>query len=62
MKNKLKKDSRNSMMFGVCAGLSDYFNIDVIIFRLIFTCGFCFISGNFVIAYFILALVMPSDY
>lgn len=60
MKNKLRKDQKNSLFFGVCAGLSDYLKVDVIIVRLFFACGFIFI-GELLFVYLVLALVMPSE-
>lgn len=60
MNNNLQKDGKNAMIFGVCAGLSDYFNIDVIIIRLIFLVGTFFISFGFLVFYLILAVVIPE--
>lgn len=61
MKNKIGRDTYNSYIFGVCAGLSDYFNVDVILIRLIFLFGHFFISSNFLLVYLLLAIAMPEQ-
>ena len=45
---------------GVCAGLADYFNIDVVVIRAIFILGF-FCGGGFGLVYLILWLVIPEE-
>lgn len=35
-KKKLYRDTENGKIFGVCAGLADYFDVDVTIVRVIF--------------------------
>ncbi len=60
--HRLYKNSRNKVIAGVCAGLADYFNIDVAVVRIvavllvIFTPPF---SGFIVIGYIVAAIVMP---
>ena len=49
---KLKK-SQNSILFGVCGGLGEYFEIDPIVFRLAF-----FFLGFLWIPYFVLVAVL----
>ncbi len=62
MKNKkLCKSSKKKMIFGVCDGFANYFNIDVTIVRLIFVI-LAFIKFIGVILYLICAIVMPSDF
>lgn len=53
--------SRSSrMLFGVCGGLGDYFEIDPVIVRLAFVL-ITLAGGAGVLAYIILALVMPDE-
>jgi phage shock protein PspC (stress-responsive transcriptional regulator) len=56
----LRRSRKNKVIAGVCAGLADYFNIDMILVRLIWVLVVLF-SGIFpgVIAYFICWLVIP---
>ncbi len=54
------RDINNKIIFGVCAGLSEYYNVDVVIMRVIFLIGFLFMGITLVI-YLILALIMPID-
>lgn len=56
-KKRLKK-SRNKMIFGVCAGIAEYFDIDPTIVRLIFL-FVCLAGGSGILAYIIAAIVMP---
>lgn len=46
---------------GVCAGLADYFNMDVTLVRLIFAFGFFFTYAGFGLAYLILWAVVPEE-
>lgn len=53
--------SRNKQIAGVCAGIAEYFNIDPTLVRIAFVVGTIATSGPpFVIAYMILAWVMPK--
>jgi phage shock protein C len=58
---QLTRSTSDRMIAGVCAGLGEYLNIDPTVVRLLFVLGF-FLSGGFgmVIAYLILALVVPE--
>jgi len=61
MNNKrLYRVQAGKMLFGVCGGIADYFNIDPTLVRLgwvIFSC--C--GGAGVLAYIIAAIVIPSQ-
>ena len=60
MNNKFYKMKRNSMVSGVLAGLSDKWNFDVTLVRLLFV---IFTVANFgigVIIYIILASILPT--
>jgi len=59
-KNKrLYRDPDNSVISGVCGGLGAYFNIDPIIFRLIFVL-LLFAGGSSLLVYIILWIVLPK--
>ncbi len=49
------KDEVNGIFFGVCAGLADYFSLNVVLVRLVFMVPF----PPAWIIYFMLALVLP---
>lgn len=59
MKPKLYKDKKNKKLCGVCAGLAEYFNIDVSIVRILFFIGAWF-YGIFLILYIVCAIVLPD--
>lgn len=60
MSKKLTKgDPFDSMVSGVCLGLSDYFGIDVTILRFIWVIAILF-YGVGLIPYIILAIIMPD--
>lgn len=56
---KLYKSSTNRMVCGVCGGIGEYFNVDPTIVRLVWAIFAC--SGAGIIAYFIAAVIIPSD-
>jgi len=54
---KFKLDRKNGIIFGVCSGISNYVDVDVIIIRILMV---IFFSYTF-LPYLIMALVAPSD-
>ncbi|TFG89998.1 MAG: PspC domain-containing protein, partial [Candidatus Atribacteria bacterium] len=56
---KLYRDPENSVIAGVCGGLSAYFNMDPVIFRLLFVIFF-FAGGASILVYVILWIVLPK--
>ena len=58
-KRLTKGDPFDSMISGVCLGLSEYFNIDVTILRFICIITILF-YGCGLLPYFILAIIMPN--
>lgn len=56
----LKRDTKNSMLGGVCSGLGRYFNVEPLIFRLLFLVMF-FGAGAGPLLYLILWLLIPAD-
>lgn len=59
MDRKLYRDDFHKKIGGVCAGLAEYFNIDVTIIRVIFVLALIFHGGGFLI-YVILWIVLPK--
>jgi len=57
---KLKRSKSDKKIFGVCAGLAKYFDIDVTIVRIIFLIALLCVGGG-LLAYLICALVMPEE-
>jgi phage shock protein C len=56
---RLYKDSRNKLVSGVCAGIADYFGFDVTITRLVVVAGLVFFMPPTLIAYVLLAVLLP---
>lgn len=61
MKRQLFKSSMNRILFGVCGGIGEYFDIDPTIIRLIWViltlCGF----GAGIPIYIIAAIIVPEN-
>jgi phage shock protein PspC (stress-responsive transcriptional regulator) len=57
---KLYRDPENAILGGVCGGLSYYFRIDAVIFRLIFIGLGLFSLGFWIFIYVVLWLIVPS--
>lgn len=60
MDKKLYRSTKEKMVAGVCGGLSEYFDIDPAIVRVIFVVSL-FAGGAGVIAYIILWLIVPEE-
>ncbi len=56
---KLYKTVNNKVIAGVAGGLSEYFDVDVVIFRLLFVLLF-FFGGGGLLAYIIMWIVLPA--
>ncbi|MFW5888507.1 MAG: GIN domain-containing protein [Patescibacteria group bacterium] len=56
---RLYRDPDNAVLAGVCSGLGAYFNIDPVIFRVLFVISFLF-YGTSVLAYIVLWIAMPK--
>lgn len=54
------RDPRNVKLMGVCAGLSDYFNWNVIFVRTLAVIALIWSSGLTVIAYLALGFMLPA--
>lgn len=55
---KLYRSKKDQIIFGVCGGLADYFEIDPLIVRLVFV-ALLFGGGAGLIIYLLFALLMP---
>lgn len=60
MDRRLYKSQTNKVLFGVCGGLGEYFNIDPTIVRLILVLLVLF-AGTGILAYIVAALVIPKS-
>ena len=59
MKKKLRRNTKDGILFGVCAGLGDYLNVDVAFIRVIWALTIiCYGSG--LLAYLLSALFITN--
>lgn len=57
---RLYRSRQNRMIFGVCGGLGEYFNIDPTIVRVLFLASF-FLAGTGGILYIIMGIIVPES-
>jgi len=57
---KLYRSKNNRVIFGICGGLGEYFEIDPLVFRILFIL-LTFTGGSGIIIYLILAIIIPSS-
>ena len=57
---RLTRSTTNKTVAGVCAGLAEYFNVDVTLVRLLFVL-LVFLPGPSILVYIVLWLVIPPD-
>jgi len=57
--NKLYRNPRRGMIFGVCAGIAEYFGFDITVTRVIVAVGAFFSFPLIVVAYVLLGLLLP---
>lgn len=60
-KKSLYRLPKQGKISGVCAGLADFFGIDVTLIRLIFVVLALITGGGVVILYIILSIILPVD-
>ena len=58
-KGQLVRRTSEGKIAGVCAGLAHYFDVDPVIFRLVFV-GIVLLGGSGVLLYLLFWLVMPD--
>jgi len=54
---KFRLDRADGKVFGVCAGLASYMNVDPMVVRLVFVAGTIFGFGSFILIYLAIALL-----
>lgn len=58
---KLYRSTRDRKLAGVCGGIAEYFNMDSTLIRLLFVL-FTIAGGSGILAYIIMAIIMPVEY
>jgi phage shock protein C len=58
---KLYRSRNNRMIAGVCAGLAEFFGIDVTVVRLVFAAGALLGFGSFILVYLVMFVVVPEE-
>jgi phage shock protein C len=58
---QLYRSISNRMIAGVCAGIGEYSNVDPTIVRLMAVLLFFMSGGGMIVAYLIMALVIPEE-
>ncbi len=58
---RLKRSRTDRVIFGVCGGLANHFQVDAVLLRLLWTLAALFSIGFFVIAYLIMTFIMPEE-
>lgn len=58
---KVKRDSYNGVLGGVCEGLGEYFDIDPVIIRLMFIATSLMLGGG-IFTYLIAWIIIPDRY
>jgi phage shock protein C len=58
---KLYRSRNNRLIFGVCAGLGEFFGIDPTIVRLVFAAGALLGFGSFILIYLVMFFVVPEE-
>jgi len=57
---QLTRSTTDRMLAGVCAGLGEYLNIVPTVVRVLFVLGFFLSGGGVLIAYLIMAIIVPE--
>ena len=62
MAKKLYRSNSDKMLFGVCGGLADYFDMDSTVIRVLYAVITLF-TGGFpgIILYIVMGLIMPQS-
>lgn len=59
-RRRLYRDGDNRVLGGVCSGMGAYFNIDMVILRVIFVIAFFLSAGAAMLVYIVLWIVVPK--
>ncbi|MFA5071945.1 MAG: PspC domain-containing protein, partial [Candidatus Pacearchaeota archaeon] len=57
---KLYRSKTNRVIFGICGGLGEYFDIDPLVVRILFIL-LTFTGGSGIVIYLILAIMIPDS-
>jgi len=60
-RKRLTRSRSDKKVFGVCGGLAEYLNLDSTLVRIAFVIGTIASGGPFILAYLVLAYVMPKE-
>ena len=58
---KVKRDSYNGILGGICEGLGEYFSIDPVIIRLMFIATSLMLGGG-ILTYIVAWIIIPDRY
>jgi phage shock protein PspC (stress-responsive transcriptional regulator) len=58
---RLYRSVDDRMIAGVCAGIADYFDVDVTLIRLLFVFGFFVTGSGLFWAYLIMMIIVPES-
>jgi phage shock protein C len=61
MEKKLYRSRDNRWLAGVCGGLGKYWNIDPVVIRLLAILALCLCFFGTLVAYIIMAIVVPPE-
>ena len=57
---RLYRSTSNRMLFGVCSGLAEYFDVDPNLMRVLFVVA-ALLGGPGLLAYLVIAVIVPSN-
>ncbi|HLB13083.1 MAG TPA: PspC domain-containing protein, partial [Dehalococcoidia bacterium] len=60
MERRLHRSEEERVIFGVCGGIAAYLDLDPTLVRVLFVLGAVFSSGFVILAYIVLAVIMPA--
>jgi phage shock protein PspC (stress-responsive transcriptional regulator) len=58
---RMGRSSRDKILFGVCGGMAEYLETDPFLVRVLWVVGVLLTSGVLILAYLILAMIMPKN-
>ena len=58
---KLRRPRNGRIIAGVCAGLAEFFGLDVSLVRIVYTLATIFSAFSGVIIYFLMVLIVPEE-
>lgn len=58
---KMYRSRTKKMLAGICGGMSDYFNVDVTLIRLLWAAAVIFGFGSGIILYILCWIIIPEE-